>query len=130
MHIRQLFDHARVHKSCVILMDDIEIFAHPDLPEAGKWAKAELMAQVRGETTLELKDLPNNNSINDHVMLVATTHSPRVLYPELRRLFAYNIHIQLPYEAQRFELFRIFLNNYVNNVTGDQYRYPLSKSEG
>lgn len=128
--IRQLFDQARVHKPCVMLMKEIEILSQPDLPEAGKWAKAELMAQVRGETTLEPKYPPNNNNINDHVMLVATTCRPWLLSPELRRLFAYNIHIKLPSQVQRFELFRIYLNNYTNNVTGDQFRYLLSESEG
>ncbi|XP_047739608.1 fidgetin isoform X2 [Hyalella azteca] len=126
--IRNMFDHARVHKPCVMLMDEIEMLALPELTEAGKWAKAELMAQVRGETTL--KPSYPTNSINEQVMLVATTCSPWVLPDELRRLFAYNIHIKLPAEKQREELFRMFLNNYANNVTSDQYKCLLSKSEG
>ena len=129
--IRQMFDHARVHKPCVMLMDEIELLAHPELNEAGKWAKNELMAQVRGETTLQ-PGYPetSRNTINDHVMLVATTCSPWVLPDELRRLFAYNIHIKLPGEKQREELFRMFLNNSANNVTSDQYKCIISKSEG
>ncbi|KAF2364080.1 ATPase AAA-type core [Trinorchestia longiramus] len=127
--IRQMFDNARVQKPCVMLMDEIEMLALPELTEAGKWAKAELMAQVRGETTLK-PYYPANSSINEQVMLVATTCSPWVLPDELRRLFAYNIHIKLPAEKQREELFRMFLNNYANNVTHDQYKCLLSKSEG
>lgn len=128
--IRNMFDHARVHKPCVMLMDEIEMLALPELTEAGKWAKAELMAQVRGETTLKPSYPPNSGNINEGVMLVATTCSPWVLPDELRRLFAYNIHIKLPAEKQREELFRMFLNNYANNVTSDQYKCLLSKSEG
>lgn len=130
--VRQMFDHARVYKPCVMLMDEIERLALPELSEAEKAAKAELMAQVRGETTIQPAYPPNANpkSINDHVMLVATTCSPWMLPEELRRLFAYNIHIKLPGEKQREELFRMFLNNYANNVTADHYKCLLSKSEG
>lgn len=132
MLIRQMFDHARVHRPCVMLMDEIEMLALPELTEAGRWAKAELMAQVRGETTMKpaYPQGPNSKSINDHLMLVATTCSPWVLPEELRRLFAYNIHIKLPAEKQREELFRMFLNTYANNVTSDQYKCLISKSEG
>ena len=128
--IRNMFDHARVHKPCVMLMDEIEMLSVPELTEAAKWAKAELMAQVRGETTLKPSYPPNSGNINEQVMLVATTCSPWIIPDELRRLFAYNIHIKLPAEKQREELFRMFLNNYANNVTSDQYKCLLSKSEG
>ena len=129
MVIRQMFDHARVHKPCVMLLDEIDMLALKDLNEAGRWAKAELLAQVRGQTTLS-PAYPPSAGINDQIMLVATTCSPWVLPEDLRTLFAYNIHIKLPNEKHREELFRMFLNNYPNNITGDQYSTLISKSEG
>lgn len=69
-------------------------------------------------------------TINDGIMVLGTTNQPWLLEDELRRIFTYNIHVKLPNEKAREELFRMFLQALPHNINEDQFKCLVAKSEG
>lgn len=63
-------------------------------------------------------------------MVLGTTNQPWLLEDEIRRIFTYNIHVKLPGEKAREELFRMFLQSLSHSVTDDQFKCLVAKSEG
>ncbi|KAK3855586.1 hypothetical protein Pcinc_038014 [Petrolisthes cinctipes] len=130
--VRYLFDHARMHGPAVILYDDVDALCYDRNSETALRAKAELLAQIRGLTTLNPPYPPriDPTTFNDGIMVLGTTNQPWLLEDELRRIFTYNIHVKLPGEKAREELFRMFLQTLSHTVTDDQFKCLVAKSEG
>lgn len=130
--VRYLFDHARVRGPAVILYDEVDALCYDRNSETALRAKAELLAQIRGMTTLNPPYPPRIDpiSFNEGIMVVGTTNQPWLLEDEIRRIFTYNIHVKLPGEKAREELFRMFLQALPHSVTDDQFKCLVAKSEG
>ncbi|XP_068220605.1 uncharacterized protein [Palaemon carinicauda] len=129
--VRYLFDHARMHSPAVILFDEIDALCYDRSSETVLRAKSELLAQIRGRTTLNPPYPPFDPlAINDGLMVLGTTNQPWLLDDELRRIFTYNIHVKLPGEKAREELLRMFLQNLTHNINDDQFKCLVAKSEG
>lgn len=130
--VRYLFDHARMHRPAVILFDEIDALCYDRASESALRAKAELLAQVRGLTSISpaYPARCDPHSFNEGIMLLGTTKSPWLLDDDTRRIFTYNIHVKLPNEPAREQLFRMFLHNLPHNIVDDQFQCIVSKSEG
>ncbi|KAK7080430.1 Vacuolar protein sorting-associated protein 4A [Halocaridina rubra] len=129
--VRYLFDHARMHRPAVILFDEVDALSY-NRCESVYNAKAELLAQIRGLSTVPpfYSSHFDPVSINDGLMILGTTNQPWLLEDEVRRIFTYNIHIKLPGEKAREELLRLFLQNFKHNINDDQFKCLVAKSEG
>ncbi|KAK8722017.1 hypothetical protein OTU49_012433 [Cherax quadricarinatus] len=130
--VRYMFDHARLHGPAVILFDEVHALSYDRTSETAIRAKAELLAQIRGTTTLH-PPYPSRidaNSINEGIMVLGTTNQPWMLEDQLRRIFTYNIHVKLPGEKAREELFRMFLQSLSHTINNDQFKCLVAKSEG
>lgn len=130
--VRYLFDHARMHSPAVILYDEVDALCYDRSSETAMRAKAELLAQIRGMTTLNPPYPPRIDPVafNDSIMVLGTSNQPWLLEEDLRRIFTYNIHIKLPGEKAREELLRMFLQNLKHNINDDQFKCLVAKSEG
>ena len=143
-------------KPSVILFDEIEYMSSfQSNKETGIAATNEILAQVRGKkrivcildrfhlmtfffhffvgmTTFPHGYLQQSNTLNnnENILLLGTTNQPWLLEERLRRVFTYNIHVRLPDEKPRQELFRMFLQNLKHNITEEQFNCLISKSEG
>jgi len=121
-----------MHRPAVILFDEIDALCYDRASESALRAKAELLAQVRGLTTISpaypARCDPHN--FNEGIMLLGTTKSPWLLDDDTRRIFTYNIHVKLPNEQARDQLFKMFLHNLPHNIVDDQFQCIVSKSEG
>ncbi|ROT63346.1 putative vacuolar protein sorting-associated protein 4B [Penaeus vannamei] len=130
--VRYLFDHARMHTPAVILFDEVDALCYDRSSQTALRAKAELLAQIRGLTTLN-PPYPagiDPSTFNDGLMVLGTTNQPWLLEEDLRRIFTYNIHVKLPNEKAREELLRMFLQNLPHNINDDQFKCLVAKSEG
>ncbi|XP_071546415.1 uncharacterized protein [Panulirus ornatus] len=130
--VRYLFDHARMKSPAVILFDEIDALCYDRSSETALRAKTELFVQIRGMTTLnpQYPPLIDPSTINDGIMVLGTTNQPWLLEDELRKIFTYNIHVKLPNEKAREELFRTFLHTLPHNINEDQFKCLVAKSEG
>ncbi|XP_076066697.1 uncharacterized protein LOC143040035 [Oratosquilla oratoria] len=131
--VRCLFDHARRYRPAVILFDEVDTLSFSSTSEAALRAKAELQAQVRGQTTLSPPYMAaggDPSTFNEGLMVVGTTNLPWVLEDDVRRLFAYNVHIKLPGEKAREELFRTYMQNLPHALTDEQFKCLVAKTEG
>ncbi|KAG7176321.1 Vacuolar protein sorting-associated protein 4A-like 2 [Homarus americanus] len=130
--VRFLFDHARMQGSAVILFDEVDALCYDRSSETALRAKAELLAQIRGMTTLNPPYPPHidTTTFNSGIMVLGTTNQPWLLEDELRRIFTYNIHVKLPGEKAREELLRMFLQALPHNINDDQFKCLVAKSEG
>lgn len=72
----------------------------------------------------------NPDDFNDGIMVLGTTNQPWLLEDDLRRIFTYNIHVKLPGEKAREELFRMFLQTLPHTLTDDHFKCLVAKSEG
>lgn len=130
--VKCMFDQARHEKPAVILFDEIEALCYHPNNESAIRAKDEILAQVRGLTTLPPAYPPRQepSSINEGIMVLGTTNQPWLVEERLRRVFAYNIHVKLPGEKPRHELFRTFLQNLPHNINEEEFQCLVSKSDG
>lgn len=85
-----------------------------------------------GLTTLNPPYPPgiNPHAFNDGIMVLGTSNQPWLLEDELRRIFTYNIHVKLPGEKAREELFRMFLQTLPHTLADDHFKCLVAKSEG
>ncbi|KAB7498782.1 Vacuolar protein sorting-associated protein 4B [Armadillidium nasatum] len=95
--VRCMFDQARHEKPAVILFDEIEALCYHPNNESAIRAKDEILAQVRGLTTLPPAYPPRQDpsTYNEGILVLGTTNQPWLLEDRLRRVFAYNIHDDL-----------------------------------
>ncbi|XP_069190657.1 uncharacterized protein [Procambarus clarkii] len=130
--VRYLFDHARMNSPAVILFDEVDALCYDRSSETALRAKAELLSQIRGMTTLNPQYPPriDPTAFNDGIMVLGTTNQPWLLEDDLRRIFTYNIHVKLPSEKAREELYRMFLQALPHNINDDQFKCLVAKSEG
>lgn len=130
--VRYLFDHARMHSPAVILFDEVDALCYDRSSETALKAKMELLHQIRALTTLNPPYPPgiNPDAFNDGIMVLGTTNQPWLLEDDLRRIFTYNIHVKLPGEKAREELFRMFLQTLPHTLTDDHFKCLVAKSEG
>ncbi|MPC61978.1 Vacuolar protein sorting-associated protein 4A [Portunus trituberculatus] len=130
--VRYLFDHARMHSPAVILFDEVDALCYDRSSETAMKAKIELLHQIRALTTLNPAYPPgiNPHAFNDGIMVLGTTNQPWLLEDDLRRIFTYNIHVKLPAEKAREELYRMFLQTLPHTLTDDHFKCLVAKSEG
>ena len=91
-----------------------------------------MFSSFSGQTTFHpfYGQLPDPLANNDNILVLGTTNQPWLLEDRIRRVFTYNIHVKLPMEKPRHELFRMFLQNFNHNITDEQFSCLISKSEG
>jgi vacuolar protein-sorting-associated protein 4 len=111
--IKQLFKLAREKKSSIIFIDEIDaLCGSRDAPGANPHTlglKTELLVQMDGV-----------GNDNDGVLLLGATNLPWTLDPAVRRRFQRKIHIPLPDEKARRQLFKI---------SAEKMGVPLAKGD-
>ena len=103
-NVRILFEHAAA-RPCVLFLDEFDAIAkmRDDGQELG-----ELKRVVIG--LLQNIDATGR----DHVLLAATNH-PHLLDKAIWRRFAYHVELRLPNREERFELWKWFLNDRIDD---------------
>ena len=111
--IKQLFKLAREKKPSIIFIDEIDaLCGSRDAPGANPLTlglKTELLIQMDGV-----------GSDNEGVLLLGATNLPWTLDPAVRRRFQRKIHIPLPDEKARRQLFKI---------SAEKMEVPLGKAD-
>ncbi|KAH7176074.1 P-loop containing nucleoside triphosphate hydrolase protein [Dactylonectria macrodidyma] len=99
--IRQLFRVARDKKPSIIFLDEIDAISRD-----GSATNSEHMRQIRTEFLFQVDDVANKN---EGVLILAATNLPWDLDPPVRKRFRKRIHIPLPDQRSREELFKVHL---------------------
>lgn len=103
--MRQLFILAREKKPSIIFIDEIDALCGKR--DSGG-ANAEDTARMKTEFLVQMDGLGNDN---DGVFVLAATNLPWSLDPAVRRRFQKRIHVPLPDEPARSELFKVHLGD-------------------
>lgn len=103
--MRQLFVLAREKKPSIIFIDEIDALCGK---RDGGGPNAEDTARLKTEFLVQMDGLGNDN---DGVFVLAATNLPWSLDPAVRRRFQKRIHVPLPDEAARAELFKVHLGD-------------------
>jgi vacuolar protein-sorting-associated protein 4 len=102
--VKTLFEMAREHKPSIIFIDELDALCgnrdSADSNEHTARMKTELMVQIDG--------VGNDNT---GVLLLAATNLPWTLDPAMRRRFQRRIHIPLPDEEARVQMFKIHIGD-------------------
>lgn len=113
--VRQLFAMAREKKPAIIFIDEIDaLISNRDSGAAS----SESTARMKTEFLVQMDGLGHSN---DGVLVLAATNLPWRLDPAVRRRFQKRIHIPLPDEAARRELFRILMGK-LAQLEGGRWR--------
>ncbi|KPM35813.1 Vacuolar protein sorting-associated protein 4 [Neonectria ditissima] len=108
--MRQLFVLAREKKPSIIFIDEIDALCGKRDNEG---PNAEDTARMKTEFLVQMDGLGNNN---DGVFVLAATNLPWSLDPAVRRRFQKRIHVPLPDDNARVELFKVHLGDMVSSL--------------
>jgi vacuolar protein-sorting-associated protein 4 len=115
--MRQLFILAREKKPSIIFIDEIDALCGKR--DSGS-ANAEDTARLKTEFLVQMDGLGNNN---DGVFVLAATNLPWSLDPAVRRRFQKRIHVPLPDEEARKELFKVHLGDMAPSLSGNEHAF-------
>jgi vacuolar protein-sorting-associated protein 4 len=122
--VKTLFDMARENKPSIIFIDEIDaICGNRD----GAGGTDELSARMKTEFLVQMDGVGHDNT---GVLLLAATNLPWVLDPAVRRRFQKRIHIPLPDESARSEIFRINVTNISCGLTPTDYEELGRRTDG
>lgn len=111
--IKQLFKLAREKKPSIIFIDEIDaLCGSRDAPGANP-----LTLGLKTELLVQMDGVGNDN---EGVLLLGATNLPWTLDPAVRRRFQRKIHISLPDEKARRQLFKI---------SAEKMEVPLGKTD-
>ncbi|KAK7421474.1 hypothetical protein QQX98_002173 [Neonectria punicea] len=108
--MRQLFILAREKKPSIIFIDEIDALCGKRDNEG---PNAEDTARMKTEFLVQMDGLGNNN---DGVFVLGATNLPWSLDPAVRRRFQKRIHVPLPDDHARVELFKVHLGDMVSSL--------------
>lgn len=120
--VKSLFELARRHKPSVIFVDEVDALCGSrdgDESEAARRTRAEFLAQMQGA-----------GSNDDRILVLGATSIPWALGPAVRRMFERRIHIPLPEEAARSQMFRSHLGSTPHSLTDAHVQELARKTEG
>ncbi|KAH7116603.1 P-loop containing nucleoside triphosphate hydrolase protein [Dactylonectria estremocensis] len=109
--MKQLFQLAREKKPSIIFIDEIDAICRSRDSSAS--AEAESTGRIKTEFLVQMDGVGNNNV---GVFVLAATNLPWTLDPAVRRRFQKKIHIPLPDENARFELFKVHLGDMASTL--------------
>lgn len=115
--MRQLFILAREKKPSIIFIDEIDALCGKR--DSGG-ANGEDTARLKTEFLVQMDGLGNNN---DGVFVLAATNLPWSLDPAVRRRFQKRIHVPLPDEEARKELFKVHLGDMAPTISGNEHAF-------
>lgn len=122
--VRQLFQLARSKKPSIIFIDEIDaLCGNRDGPGGGN----EDTARMKTEFLVQVDGVGKDN---DGILLLAATNRPWELDPAVRRRFQKRIHIPLPDNDARKQLFRIHGGDAARSFTDLQFQALASRTQG
>ncbi|KAK3377525.1 P-loop containing nucleoside triphosphate hydrolase protein [Podospora didyma] len=123
--VRQLFELAREKKPAIIFIDEIDALCSNR--DGGPGGGNEDTARMKTEFLVQMDGVGKDNS---GILVLAATNLPWSLDPALRRRFQKRIHIPLPDEDARKQLFKIHLGDLGKNVREKDVEELARRSDG
>ena len=123
--VRGLFKLAREKKPSIIFIDEIDALCG-NRDNAGPGGNEDT-ARVKTEFLVQMDGVGNDNA---GVLILAATNLPWTLDPAVRRRFQKRIHIPLPDEEARKQLFRINFGDHGVEFTERDFGEMAKRTDG
>ncbi|CAD5113903.1 DgyrCDS3062 [Dimorphilus gyrociliatus] len=118
--IKDTFRMASARKPSIILLEAIDfLFSNEDNNEHARKLKTEILCQI----SIHWHE-------SDGVWVIGSTNTPWTLDYRVLKYFTKRIHIQLPEEDARTTLFKLYMENSVNELHEDDFKTLGEKTEG
>ncbi|RYP79935.1 hypothetical protein DL769_002694 [Monosporascus sp. CRB-8-3] len=123
--VRQLFELAREKKPAIIFIDEIDALCSNR--DSGPGGGNEDTARMKTELLVQMDGVGKDNS---GILILVATNLPWSLDPAIRRRFQKRIHILLPDEEARKQLFKIHLGELGNGISESDMQELARRSDG
>lgn len=120
--VKQLFAMAREMKPAIIFIDEIDALAsirNEGDSEASRRIKTEFLVQMNGVGT-----------DSDGILVLGASNIPWALDPAIRRRFERRVYVPLPDAIARLKLFKLNIGNISTELTDDDYKILVEKTDG
>ncbi len=124
--IRQLFSLAREKKPSIIFIDEIDALCG-SRDSGNSDGTNEDTARMKTELLVQMDGVGNDNS---GVLLLAATNLPWILDPAVRRRFQKRIHLPLPDEKARNQLFKIHAGDLARALNEHDFLELARRTDG